>query len=99
MYRRLGREASKHCERVGCWSVLAASRVVSWDAHARRGHEYSWAADLIAVQGSRWLEIQRLAKNSVSAFAGTLGLREAPGRPRIRFHEGVVYAGQLLEQS
>ena len=81
--RRRCRAASVFCAQVGEWDLLAADRIVSWHGHMVRNHSYSWANELIQVQDSQWMQARRLFMRSTSAFAGILGLREAPGRLRV----------------
>ena len=93
---RRGREAAKHACLLGPWEVRAAGRVVDWTEHLERHHVRSWAAELYAFQGSKWLQLRRAAQSSASVFAGMLGLREWPGRPRVRFDEGVSHAREII---
>ena len=41
--RRRGRVSGRLAKAAGCWSLLAAARVISWHDHLRRGHQPSWA--------------------------------------------------------
>ena len=98
-WRRRGREAARHAVRVGLWDKRAAVRILSWAGHMQRGHAPSWAVQILPVQCSRWLQVKRAAAKSLSVFAGILGSRESPGRPPIRFEEGVEYCSSLVKSS
>ena len=95
--RRRGREARKIVRSSECWRLKVCERVVSWHEHVERGHVFSWAVEVQKCRGSTWLQGQRLLNNSFSAFAGILSLRANPGRPHVRWDEGVATAKLELE--
>ena len=95
---RRGREAGRHVSRVGAWDVRAARRIVEWAEHLQRGHVSSWAVSIFPFQCSKWLQVRRAAQNSISIFAGVLGLRQIAGRPRIWFEEGLSYAKDRIAE-
>ena len=76
-----------------------AGRVVSWDEHTARNHANALYGSLRKQRLTAALQFRRLALGSASAFAGFLGLRLHPGRPRVRFEEGVCYAKEVIMKS
>ena len=89
--RRRGREAQKQIDAQSSWESRAARQVFRWHAHLRRRHVQSWATEVFRIQGSGWLQIQRLASGSLDSLAGILGMREGAGRPRVRYEDGVRF--------
>ena len=89
--RRRGRQAAATCRAQGLWSCRLERRMAAWIAHTWRGHmASSWSSRACRWRGHKWYALQRLRAGSVSMFAGKLGMRIGAGRPRTRWHDGVV---------
>ena len=88
--RRRRREAASVCNRLGPWSDLWFRRAKLWDEHIIRGHNpYSWPCLLKPFHDSQWLEEQRMLHN----MQGT-STRVSPGRPHMRWDEGILLVSQ-----
>ena len=74
-----GRFASKH----GRWSVLWASRVLSWHSHCMRAHDgLMWHKPVLQFHNALWLEQQRaehgrgfIKRTKTRLFAGKVSVR------------------------
>ena len=103
--RRRRRSAAGVCKRTGKWSTWWFRRACAWDQHlSRHENQRSWAARLRTFRGRTWLQERRAAflgtatGNSQvgSCNAGRTGTRTFPGRPYVRWHDGIEYARQIL---
>ena len=92
--RRRNQEAATACRRHGRWSAFWFRRALDWDAHLQRGHNHaSWPVLLRAFHGADWLDDRRITQIA-HGMRGT-DTRVARGRPAMRWHDGVLYAGSL----
>ena len=97
--RRRGREAGSLCTQYGRWSVRAARRCLTWQEHIIRNHAGAWLGHLLGWSDAFFLRSRRQLMNSLSVFAGTLGLRTWVGHPRTRWEEGLKNARNFLQQA
>ena len=86
--KRRNKTAAAFCRRKGVWSRCWYERAILWDEHLARGHSaHSWPTLLHDFQDMSWLEVRRCLRER-----GGHGLRQARGRPCVRWHEGIVHA-------
>ena len=90
--RRRNRSAAEKCRQHGLWSKHWFKRASDWDKHLERAHnERSWPVMLRPFHDAIWLEEQRVAHN----MSGTQ-TRVMPGRPRMRWDDGIWHAAKAL---
>ena len=100
--RRRNRDASALCRQLGLWSSEWFKRALAWHEHLQRPRNRSpWSALLGHHRGMIWLQAQRAALlgprgSEGSVLAGRTGTRSIFGAPCVRWHDGVVFAGNLL---
>lgn len=96
--RRRNRVSAAEARRMGSWSLRHCKRVLSWRDHLLRpANSRSWAALLYQFRGFEWL-LQRRSQNSGGLLAGRTGTRIASGNVSTRWHDGIIFAEQHLEQ-
>lgn len=85
--RRRNKTASRQCASHGKWVDFWFQRAVDWDQHIRRAHSpLCWSSLLQPFHNDAWLARQRLQNNARTCT------RIAPGRPAMRWHDGVSIA-------
>ena len=89
--KRRCRAARSHCRRLGTWSAYWFARAKAWDGHLERHHSPTcWPMLLRGVHDNEWLRIRRSLRRPDGH-----DLRVAPGRPCMRWHEGIAYANAI----
>ena len=97
--RRRQRDIKQVLNRKGWWSQLWFKRVRAWDAHLDR-HPESPAAKMRSWRGEGWLQSARALWANMRSTrdrpwtltAGRTDTRVTPGRPQMRWHEGLRFA-------
>ena len=65
----------------------------------QRNHANAWYGVLSKVRQSLKHKVRRVLLDGAEVFAGHLGFREAAGRPKTQYEDGVVYAKSVLEEA
>ena len=93
--RRRNRLAASECRTIGRWSIHWYKRAVQWDNHIARNHSPTcWPMLLRDFHDDSWLLEQRAANNFHGAQT-----RASPGRPPMRWQEGVALARAQLPEN
>ena len=95
-YRRRVRHVGDLCRTDGLWSALHGRRVIAYHDHMLRDENDAWTRLLQQTCDAACLQMRRLAFGSASVFAGRTDTRLLPGRPGIRWHDGVEFARRHL---
>ena len=89
---RRNREARARCSEIGPWSAHWFARAIDWEDHIARAHQPLCLSVLLrSFHDGQWLDEQRISRN----LQGT-GTRIAPGRPCMRWHDGIEHARQFF---
>ena len=96
-FSRRSRLTTSTCQRMGLWSRLHGSCVISWSDHVKRHpSESHWPAVLLDYRPPSWFADRRLALGSSSSQGGRTGTRATAGGVARRWADGVQYAREAL---
>ena len=89
-FMRRARRCSQLATRYGRWSASWRHHVCTWHAHLERAHdEGTWSHKLKDHHDENWLLERRAEAARENSSMSRLNLRSTPGRPSMRWFEGL----------